>query len=104
MTLTETTRKYLCAVCKCDLGWDAPSGVCSSVCLHKAQGFDVPTDQSVTLRSQAIDTLLAIRASAAAELAVMPTAKQGSEWARDRYQDVQWCNRALARLGVDVSE
>jgi hypothetical protein len=57
-----------------------------------------------TLRSQAIAELLAIRDSAAAELATMPSAKQASEWAVDRYQDVQWCNRALSRLGVDVSE
>jgi hypothetical protein len=58
----------------------------------------------VTLRSQAIAELLAIRDSAAMDLAVMPTAKENSEWARDRYADVDWCNRALARLGVDVSE
>lgn len=31
--------KYKCSVCGADLGWDAPSGVCSSECLNRGQGF-----------------------------------------------------------------
>lgn len=39
---TTQSGRYLCAVCKVDLGWDAPSGVCSAACLYKGQGFAVP--------------------------------------------------------------
>lgn len=31
--------QFTCKVCQADLGWDRPSGVCSSECLRKAQGF-----------------------------------------------------------------
>jgi hypothetical protein len=58
------------------------------------------TTQPVTLRSQAIATLLSIRDTAAADLAMMPAHKQGSEWARDRVGDVDRANRQLERLGV----
>jgi hypothetical protein len=32
---------YPCQVCGKDIGWDAPSGVCSEACLRKGQGFPV---------------------------------------------------------------
>jgi hypothetical protein len=31
--------KYPCSVCGREIGWDAPSGVCSNECLAKGQGF-----------------------------------------------------------------
>lgn len=31
---------FRCVVCKCDLGWDRPSGVCSEKCLREGQGFE----------------------------------------------------------------
>lgn len=89
-----------CAVCKRDLGWDTPSGVCSIVCLNEGQGFTVIP----SIRAETIASLLAIRASAAADLAVMPSHKDGSEWARDRYRDIAWCNRQLERMGIGPEE
>jgi hypothetical protein len=62
------------------------------------------TTQPTTLRSQAIAELLSIRDTAAADLAMMPAAMAGSEWARDRYADVEWANRQLANLGVGPEE
>jgi len=33
---------FPCAVCGRPRGWDTPSGVCSSACLARAQGFQAP--------------------------------------------------------------
>ena len=60
----------------------------------------MPTTET-TLKDTAITTLLAIRDTAAADLAVMPAHKEGSEWAADRYRDVAWANRQLARLEAE---
>jgi hypothetical protein len=57
-----------------------------------------------TTRDKTIAELLTIRSSAASDLAMMPAAKEGSEWARDRYNDVAYCNRQLERLGVSMVE
>lgn len=52
-------------------------------------------------REQTIKQLEDIRDTAAMDLAVMPTFKQGSEWHLDRQRDVDWANRQLARLEAD---
>ena len=39
-----------CSVCQREIGWDAPSGVCSSECLLKGQGFEVrPNTATIAL-------------------------------------------------------
>lgn len=38
-SLASAAVKHPCSVCKADIGWDAPSGVCSTECLNKGQGF-----------------------------------------------------------------
>ena len=40
---------HACHFCGTDIGWDAPSGVCSSDCLRAAQGFP-PVDGPVHVR------------------------------------------------------
>jgi hypothetical protein len=55
--------------------------------------------QTTDARQRSIRTLLQIRESAAQDLATMPGHKDGSEWAQDRYRDIEFCNRQLARLG-----
>lgn len=37
--LPATQTGYKCAVCRTDIGWDAPNGVCSVDCLNRRQGF-----------------------------------------------------------------
>jgi hypothetical protein len=52
-----------------------------------------------TRRDETLATLIEIRRSAAADLACMPSIKEGSEWARDRERDLAWASRKLANLG-----
>ncbi len=59
------------------------------------------TMTETTLKDTAIATLIQIRDTAALDLAVMPSHKQGSEWARDRIADIAWANRQLERLGAE---
>lgn len=35
---------YPCKFCRRDIGWNAPSGVCSQTCLMRAQGFPVEAE------------------------------------------------------------
>lgn len=44
----EPAPKYPCSICKKDMGWDAPSGVCSSECLSRGQGFSQETTNEET--------------------------------------------------------
>jgi hypothetical protein len=37
--------KFPCCVCGGEMGWDRPSGVCSTACLRKGHGFDPPDDE-----------------------------------------------------------
>ncbi len=37
--IRDALRKYPCLVCGANIGWDVPSGVCSSACLEKGQRF-----------------------------------------------------------------
>jgi hypothetical protein len=55
--------------------------------------------QTTDARERSIRTLLEIRESAAQDLAIMPSFREGTEWAQDRYNDIAACNRQLARLG-----
>lgn len=44
--------------------------------------------------------LLAVRATAAADLLAMPDSLRGSEGAIDRMRDIDFANRELVRIGV----
>lgn len=35
----QQQQRFACRWCGVDLGWDASSGVCSTACLRRAQGF-----------------------------------------------------------------
>jgi DnaJ-class molecular chaperone len=39
MELLGMRQVYVCSVCGTDIGWAAPSGVCSEECLRNGQGF-----------------------------------------------------------------
>jgi hypothetical protein len=36
----KPSQRHPCKVCKEEIGWDAPSGVCSVMCSNTAQGFN----------------------------------------------------------------
>ena len=54
----------------------------------------------MTTQAQTIAELLKIRDTSHADLLRMPTALVGSEWARDRMNDITHANRELKRLGA----
>jgi hypothetical protein len=50
-------------------------------------------------QEQSIKQLLEIRDSAHADLSAVSVARRTSTWARDRINDILYCNRQLQRLG-----
>lgn len=74
---TTTTRQvpfYTCNGCGGDIGWDAPSGVCSARCLDRVQGFTTTTAEPMP-PAAAVDSARAhLLATANPDVPPMPAA------------------------------
>src|SRR5262245_31325802 len=45
---------YLCHVCGTDIGWNAPSGVCSAACLDEGQRFSDPVHEHIDITTRTV--------------------------------------------------
>jgi hypothetical protein len=54
--LNTEAEDYPCKQCGKDIGWNAPSGVCSEACLRAAQGLNPPAEQPTAYNHNALNT------------------------------------------------